>query len=506
MIFGLGLAASVLAAAPLPAPAPATLGTAHPVRLLAASPDGRWAVLCETRQDTDGNGVLDTSPGFNGLYGDQMEAVLVLGSGPGTAIDDLISYDPTGRELVILRDRKLVLLDTHDGSEVDLSALGAYDRLFRDPKTDAYLLASFDPAGQHLAYLKIEQGHVKVIVRELSTGHETKVDPGPGKFVSADFDRSGAHILVQALPGKWAPARVFEPPFVGVHPLCQTRTGSDVVTSVSERPVNRLASIKGGVAREDPGYLDTLGSSTLRREPKGPLVLEDSAGSHELLSATCLPRVQGVDAEHGRVLALCLADGKKAHLLLVGVGLKRDLGPKPNISGGTSSDASVEDKFVPFGRHVFVTDQDGDDTVIDVETGERRRTSSWQEVLASWGDRTLVSRQQTLILLDGPNETVLGHIDERYPKVLKAGSLRYVAPLLIDLAQGKIIGSRPTRELPFSPGDSMMTTVNARVWAISTDGRLLGLFSTFPREFASGPMEWLTPEPPQPLAPEKSRP
>src|SRR4051812_36521881 len=104
---GLLLLASTASAAPATG-----LGTAHPVRLIDSSPDGRWAAICEARADTDKSGDIAVGPGFNGIYGDQMTAFLVTGAGPGIELDDFIDRDPVGRWVVVLRKAKLVLLDT----------------------------------------------------------------------------------------------------------------------------------------------------------------------------------------------------------------------------------------------------------------------------------------------------------------------------------------------------------------------------------------------------------
>ncbi len=474
---------AVLAASAVAAAAPG-IGTAHPVRLLAASPDARWAVICEARADTDHDGTISVSPGFNGLYGDQMEAFLVEGDGAGTPIDDLIDSDATGRFLVILRDAKLVLVDTTKRAEVALT--GAYADPARDRPSGAYLGVSFDPTGKHLSYVALVKGQAVVRVRDLFQGTEVTVDPGPGKLWSARLD--GGHVLVEMLvphngsevaypsdraPGNYRVRR------------CATRTSSDVIERTGDTPILRIASVTGGTAADAPDFLAALGTATLKRTTAGALVLEDATGTHELLPAACKARVRQVNVEHRLVLAFCTADGDKATLQLVGVDVHRIVNPH----GSGSND----DYFGPFGRHVLSTTNDADDTIYDVVTGKSRITPHNQRWLASLGDRTLVSRHGHLILLDDTSESDLGDIGTEYPTMYEAGTIRLVAPFVVDLATGKVIGRVPERDIAYSPGSKLVYHVSASVTAVATDGRMLGAFTIKPSGFPDGPLQWLTP-------------
>ena len=476
---------------------PTAIGTAHPIRPLSASPDARWVALCEARKDTNKDGRISVGPGFNGLYGDQMEAFLVLGAGPGLPIEDLVESDPTGRFAVILRKTKLVLLDTTTNREVDLSKLGAYAKPDR-AASGAYLGVSFDAMGTHLSYVAVRKKQVVVVVRDLVGETEVTIDPGPGKLWSAIFAPTGSHLLVEALPPHADPKQAIKFP---THrwpesfrePNCITRVYGDVINRTGDKPVTRIATTAGGTAVEVPGYINLLGDSTLRRDPSGALVLDDTTGAHELLPATCKGVVDGLDPAKQRVLAHCTARGAKAPLLLVSIGLAKDL--------GVAAGESTEDNDTAFGRHTFSTTRDADDTIVDVETGKRRVAPFNQRVLATLGDKTLVSRNERLIMIDGPGETDLGAIVGEYPKVLSAGTMRYIEPLVVDMATGKLIGIAPEREVPLSKRGTLVRKIGPSVLAVATSGQLLATYSLNPGSFPSGPLEWLMPVPPAPPSP-----
>jgi hypothetical protein len=487
------LLASLLVLASTTASAAPTIGTAHPVRLLDASPDGRWAAICEARADTNKDGAIAVGPGFNGIYGDQMAAFLVTGTGPGIELDDFVDRDPTGRWVVILRKAKLVLLDTTTNRDVDLTALGAYTNPARDP-SGAYLGVSF--TATHLAYVAVRNKKVLVAVRDLVAGTEVTIDPGPGKLWSVAFAPSGARVLVEVLPIHADPKVAikfpsYRQPGLYRDPRCITRTYSDDITISGDNPVMRIAATSGGTALDVPGYITTIGDATVRRDPKGAIFLDDAKGVHELLPAVCTGVVKRVDPIKGRLLARCKAKGDASPLLLVSVGSVKDLG----VPSGNSTD----DYDAPFGRHVLSSTNDADDTITDLDTGKRRVAKFNQRDHASLGDRTLVSRHLRLIMLDGPGETDLGAITTEYPEVLSAGTIRYIAPLVVDMATGKLLGVAPTREMPMMKDSKFKTTVSPSILAVAADGRMLGTYTLNVSGYPDGPLEWITPvAPPKP--------
>jgi hypothetical protein len=60
------------------------IGTAHPILLEAYDRGGRWAVVCQAREDTDKDGAIRVVSGHHGAPSDELvRPYLVEGSGPG---------------------------------------------------------------------------------------------------------------------------------------------------------------------------------------------------------------------------------------------------------------------------------------------------------------------------------------------------------------------------------------------------------------------------------------
>jgi hypothetical protein len=130
-------------AAPTSPTSPTGVGTAGPATVAAAA-DGSWVVLC--------------------TYGDEQEAYLVVGTGPGARIDDVVGIDPSGER--ILLERKL---HPGKGKDRDVSALGGV--AFAN--------------GQELIYSKRAGNATRFVVRDLASGREHELDPGPGEVYSS---------------------------------------------------------------------------------------------------------------------------------------------------------------------------------------------------------------------------------------------------------------------------------------------------------------------------------
>jgi hypothetical protein len=104
-----------------------------PTFVQAVAPDGRWAVVCQARADTDGDGRLDVQVDLHGgTRGDRLDPYLVYGSGPGEQLDDFLGSDRTGRYIAALRHRRLYVDDTVNRRSLDLTALGAVAVLDED--------------------------------------------------------------------------------------------------------------------------------------------------------------------------------------------------------------------------------------------------------------------------------------------------------------------------------------------------------------------------------------
>ena len=94
------------------------IGTLGGFALEAVSPDGRWLVLCQAHEDTNGDGEIavyqDMHHGF--FHGDSMNPYLIFGAGAGTRLDTFVAMADDGRFLAVIRDGKLMLVDARGPS------------------------------------------------------------------------------------------------------------------------------------------------------------------------------------------------------------------------------------------------------------------------------------------------------------------------------------------------------------------------------------------------------
>ncbi len=266
------------------------IGTSGPVQLLASSSSGAWVALCDTTAKT---------------------ASLVLGSGVGESIDELLAQDPSGRYVVSTRDGVATLVDTLLGTRVDLSALGADVRRVRADYADHRTL-SFDAKGQHLAYLRKQAGSSQLVVRALPEGTEQVVAAGPGELFRLKLSADARYLTFDALredsnhngkldwPAPEEPARknACEKPALPKFRTFGYQGRGDALT-------HGVASVQTGTLRDLPELLTPLGANLVVREADGSLQLEQAGKRSVLAPASCAARVLFADAERGLVVATC---------------------------------------------------------------------------------------------------------------------------------------------------------------------------------------------------------
>lgn len=460
-----------------PPPATGEIGTAGPLTVEDVAADGSWVLLCQARVDTDRDGVLAVDVGLHGdTYGDALRPYLVTGSGPGVAADDVVATDPVGGHLVLVRDKRLVLLHPARGTTVDLTARGAEASDDGSPLLP-HRAASFDGKGRRLLYLRGRGDRSIAIVRDLATGAEIEIDPGPGLLWRASLDPSGEWALFHVIARDTNGDGRLTPPqrrtsLAGR--LCRGPISSYSTFGMGgDRPLLRVATVDGKAVREVEGLVAPIAGGLLRRDAAGALLIEPSEGpARELVPASCGAVLLGIDAPGGRFIAACTKAGKPTPLELVAGGTRRPLGtfdPDNNVSDG-------RDTLRSFGRHLLLEGSDAGTIVLDLETGARREVYVWQRVLAMRGARTLVNRRGALVLLDGGSERELAGVSQ-YPEVYAAGAMLAVDRRIVDLEAGRLLGD-----------------VSERPVAISASGWVLvAAPKPASRALADGPLRWVRP-------------
>jgi hypothetical protein len=286
----LTMLATSLPISPATATAPTTpaaaeaIGTPGPTLLSAASPRGDWAVVCQARADTNGDGRLhvDVEIHHGFLSGDAMVPYLVWGSGSGEPIERFLGRDPTGRFLLGRTAAGLVLWDADDRRPTVLAAPG-----------DAPDTFAFADGGTHLLYVRGPADAQRLVSRRLADGHEAVFDldarglwllePAPSgslvalHFVEADPDAGGP---VPAAPGGWSDG--------GASACRGSPMARSWIPRKGTRNVVRIGRLDGGAPVPAPGFAGFAGQRFLTIEGDGRLVFRTPEGLFaEVASAPC---------------------------------------------------------------------------------------------------------------------------------------------------------------------------------------------------------------------------
>ena len=471
------------------------VGTAHPLVFQAAAPDGSWVFVCQAREDTNLDGKISVEVGFHGeVMGDRMTPYFIVGTGPGQKVDDFISSDSKGRYALVIREEKLILIDTVSKSEINLSALGADIRDDGNP-FGPHRAGSFDAKGGQLLYLRRKAARTVAVVRELASAREIEIDPGPGDLWRASFAPNSDDWLVLSVIAKdtdgngrleWPQQRTT----MSARRCRASASAFSTAGSSGDTPETRIVPVKGGIARSAPGFAGVLRDSILRRDPSGSIVMERLSGeTKELIPAACGAVILHADAQRGLVLSFCAKGarfaGEFAPLEL------RDLDGKISVLGsirlvGDVAMTTIGNRARSWDRFFSVSVEHGP-TVIDLDGRTQRALESGDQIISVYGNRLLYvsgvsgSSLNLMDLLTGERRVLLPSV-ERSTTSIRAGSVVSYGPLVIDLSRGNIIGK-----------------ITGAPLAVAAPGRVLVFDNSTPERSQAGvqkgPLFWRTPSP-----------
>lgn len=451
----------------LPAVSQGDIGGEGPLRLLDASASGAWVTLCDGQPKT---------------------AKLILGSGMGEPIEDVLAHDASGRHLVVLQANRAVLVDAIAGTRVDLSELGADVRRLRADYAEHRSL-SFDVSGRYLAYLRKQS----IVVRELSSGRERVFAAGPGELLSLRLSEDGRYVSFEALRedtnhnGKldWpAPEETARPSACDKPALPRLR--SFAYQGRGDAIVRGALVIDGGTLRDVPDLVTPLGSSLLVRGFDGSLQL-DRAGKRSLLApASCAGRVLFADADRELVVATCAPPppkkvrnlplpppSGKREIWLFGAGYAKNLQCEL-YETNIDRDATTGARLVPL--------YPGSETsLLDLERRELLPLPSGSRVLATTGALAVLWLGGDVVRYDAERKSQerLAHGVLKNPDLLRSGGSLLLSPFVI------VAGNAPALE---SPGPALALTSGGQVLVPSRAGS----------GGIEGPLHWVDARPASP--------
>jgi hypothetical protein len=454
-------------AEPLPGSLPAVslgdIGLPGPVEVLGSSTSGAWVALCDSESG----------------------ARLVLGSGPGEPIEQLLAEDASGRYVVVTEGARATLVDAAKGTRVDLSALGADVRRLRADFAQHRTL-SFDASGRYLAYLRRRAGEPEqVVVRHLEEGTERVFAVGLGHVLRLELSADALFVAFEAIRedtnhnGRFDWPAPEEPATTTGCAKPPLRFRSFAYQGRGDATVRGVVSLADGVLRDVPELVTPLGASLLLRSADGGLHVERAGKRTPLAPAACAGRVLFADATRGLVLATCAppppkrVKGRplppptgKREVWLFGAGVAMNL-RRELYETSTDRAAVVGTRLVPLypGSEAHL---------VDLERRELLPLPPGSRVLATEGPLALVWRDNDLYRYDAQaqrEERLVRGVDKN-PELLRAGSTVLLSPFLV-------VGvGAPALQAP------------ARPLGITTDGYVLTGSADGPGAI-QGPLHWV---------------
>ena len=472
------------------------LGTAHPGLVEAVAPDGRWAVICQARADTDGDGAISVLLDRSGEpSGDRSVPYLVVEKGPGLELRRYLGADPEGRYVAARTTEGAVVFDTTTGAREPLGSVGADTA---EPIDDH---VSFDASGRSLLTVRRRGDQARILVRDLVRRRDVELDPGPGLVLRADLSPDGAWVVVWVVDSDGngvleAPRRKFpaprpDPPSCGgaAQATRDDEEGGDDATT-------RVLAVADGWREGVPGFVCFFRGGWIRATNTSGLVAETRDGSsRELSPSHTYAYFRGADEASGQVLLESQLGG--THLRVVALdGTSRKL-LSLHSPVYSHSDLAGPTRFRPLLSSLSVYDWQKR-VVIPIGGG----------LVGSVGSRMLVKRARLiaptppdgkwavdLVIVDADTrketEVAIGIDSAPYRRRFQAGSLIAVSGVVVDLTSGKVIGRYS------SGGGYPFPTEGTATLGLHPDGRLLrssGPSQPSERHFPMGPFRWVRPE------------
>lgn len=428
----------------------AEIGSAGPVRVLAAASNARWVALCQ---------------------GEPQEARLFVGERAGERFERLLAHDVTGRYVALEAGSQAWLIDTYGSNRFSLSDAGADVRRARADFAPHRSL-SFDAQGEHLAYLRRGTAGTEIVVRRLSDGTEHSCSAGPGDIYSLRIAADASLVSFEALRrdsngnGKldW-PAPEDTAPACAPHSL-RFRAYADR----ADAPVRGICKLGEAFARDVPELVYPLGDALLTRRVNGDLTLSAGSGLSSMAPAACNGRVLFAEEARQLLLVACELPKKpgKREVWLTGPTLAKNL--KVEVA------ATEVDRQPVRNARLVPLYPGAESTLLDLDTRELIPLEAGTRVLAVDGADALLWRGDEIwtISADTKRKQRLASGVVAVPSFLASDHYVLLSPFLV---------TRPS-------GPSFELTDEAHLALSSTGHVLTG--ATAPRADGSiqGPLRW----------------
>lgn len=417
-----------LEARPLPiADQAPEIGTAHPVRLIAAADSGRWVVACQARVDTDGKPGIRVTHGYHNLEGDAMTPYLFRGGGEGQALDAFLDSSRDDRWIAVLRGGQLVVIDDVKGTESVVS--GADVR----PDPGGYRhVAVFDQASERLVFFHRVGDARQVVVRDLVQQREREVA----------FQSAVEMAVVPEHQGTWATVRLAVddssvPGMAiandqGKQQTCGSTTSyrSDLEDGHDVREI--WLKLDTGEVKDDRSVIAHVGDLEVVKSIDAAV----RVGPAVIIPARCDAEVLAVFTRPLRIVARCSATTPDAPVELFGEGVRVALGPSQWTRSAAWPVRVADASFVCVEAARCFAVQDGKPIAI---RGYAQEIHGYTEIKG--GTKILTKDRGAYFITD-----VVTGITQDLPGVVgligraRVGRIVAIGSSIVDVAAGRVLG------------------------------------------------------------------
>jgi hypothetical protein len=405
---------------------------ASPILVEAAAPDASWTVVCEAREDTDGDGALNVRIGPRGeLSGDRLQRYLNLPSGESVAIDELVASSADGHSLVVKRAGHYELWNDLTGERRPLPGVeSAGDGELPTPSVAAFTDTS-------LFYLRKSAAQKELVELTLATNAERPLYSDREELAGLELDPTN-HYVILSIARRRATTQN-PPPCRG--PIPEIRAARE--SSISGFVVVPRA---GGKARRVDDLALVFGKELIRRRGDGSLVWDRDGRTRFLADDKCRGRILFAEPTRQLLLLGCEMPKKpwRFEVTLIAGTVRRPL--SIDVAGLT-----IDEPPRP-GTRFFPLYPGAETMLFDAERQTLRRFSPGDQILGLTDAHALIRRGRTALLYDAETDRTRelpGKI-ETLVEVVRTGRMVHASPFVVNLMTGRWVGNVSGRPLALS--------------------------------------------------------
>ena len=412
-----------------------SVGIQSPIWVKAASPTGEWLVVCQAREDSNGDGRLAVSRNAAGqLEGDRSRPYLLRRSGRDEPLEAWLGSSPDGRWLALRQQGHSSIVDTLSERVINLESTDFDGR--NDGLSHAHHRAvAFSPDSARIALI-LRSKAIRVV--DLDSGKQRDYSVAPSRPWRVEFSTDAASLRVWLVTeDKNGNGRLDWP--VPAEPSSAEclDDGQRFSTWLDYGDPVALRVIHFGRRRplKHRHALGSLGEGIVARQNDGSLWLVEGTRKTLLTDKDCGGTLLHVDPRRALALVVCSAVGVRAPVLLVGPGLRLEL-PIEVLASTVDYVGESTPRLIPLYPGA-------DAVLVDLELRKLHPLEAGDAVLTVRDSLALIRRDTRLLLLDVDRDSTIQLAEDLpdFSQILVTLPIVYVEPYLVDLSSRAVVGT-----------------------------------------------------------------